>query len=342
MVATLEDTKRQAIATKLADMKAVQNLLIANEQLFINACNDSELCDRFRDMLEDDRKNLGVLETTIVQYGVQSEPKETTTKMIEAVQKLMKGSELTMFEKVGQHELLKHQQTMAGMLVHKAAQVVGADIEAAITPLNTVNFENRAHQEQLKGVLEILGVRELTGKDPDQGVWARVQDAVAAMSGIIGGAVTRTKDEMNIVEIITMDHRKVDTLFMEIEKTDDPQKLQEFFGQIYKDLSVHAEAEEQIVYPAVRSYYTDTQELYDEQAEMKQMLAKIKAMNPSSADFKAQIKQLKTAVQDHVKQEEGDMFPQIRRNLSEAQMEQMATQFKEAKSKLQQEMAKKS
>ncbi|MBE9184552.1 hemerythrin domain-containing protein [Microcoleus sp. LEGE 07076] len=340
MVATLEDTKRQAIAMKLADMKALQNLLIANEQLFINSCNDSELCDRFRDMLEDDRKNLGVLETTIVQYGIQTEPRETTTKMIEEVQKLMEGSELTMFEKVGQHELLKHQQTMAGMLIHKAAQVVGADIEAAITPLNTVNFENRAHQEQLKGVLEILGVRELTGKDPDQGVWARVQDAVAAMSGIIGGAVTRTKDEMNITEIITMDHRKVDTLFMEIEKTEEPQKLQEFFGQLYKDLSVHAEAEEQIVYPAVRSYYTDTQELYNEQAEMKQMLAKIKAMSPSSSDFKAQIKQLKTAVQDHVKQEESDMFSQIRSNLSEAQMEQMATQFKAAKSTLQQEMAK--
>ncbi|MEG5058432.1 hemerythrin domain-containing protein [Microcoleus sp. A2-C5] len=342
MVATLEDTKRQAIAMKLADMKALQNLLIANEQLFINSCNDSELCDRFRDMLEDDRKNLGVLETTIIQYGIQAEPKETTTKMIEAVQKLMKGSELTMFEKVGQHELLKHQQTMAGLLVNKAAQVVGADIEAAITPLNTVNFENRAHQEQLKGVLEVLGVRELTGKDPDQGVWARVQDAMAAMSGIIGGAVTRTKEEMNIAEIITMDHRKVDTIFMEIEKTDDPQKLQEFFGQLYKDLSVHAEAEEQVVYPAVRSYYTDTQALYNEQAEMKQMLAKIKALNPSSSDFKAQIQQLKAAVQAHVKEEENDMFPQIRRNFSEAQMEQMATQFKAAKSTIQQEMAKKS
>jgi len=339
MVATLEDTKRQAIGMKLADMKALQNLLIANEQLFINSCNDSELCDRFRNMLEDDRKNMGVLETVIVQYGVQSEPKETTTKMIEEVQKLMEGSELTMFEKVTQHELLKHKQTMAGLLVHKAAQVVGADIEAAIVPLNTVNFENRAHQEQLKGVMEILGVRELTGKDPDQGVWARVQDAMAAMSGIIGGAVTRTKDEMNITEIITMDHRKVDTIFMEIEKTNDPQKLQEFFGQLYKDLSVHSEAEEQIVYPAVRSYYSNTQQLYDEQAEMKQMLAQIKALNPSASNFKAQIQQLKTAVQTHVKEEENDMFPQIRRNLSEAQMEQMATQFKAAKSTIQQEMA---
>ncbi|MEG3928945.1 hemerythrin domain-containing protein [Microcoleus sp. D3_18a_C4] len=339
MVATLEDTKRQAIAMKLADMKALQNLLIANEQLFINSCNDSELAQRFRDMLEDDRKNLGVLETVIVQYGIQTEPKETSAKMIEEVQQLMQGSELTLFEKVTQHELLKHKQTMAGLLIHKAAQVVGADIEAAITPLNTVNFENRAHQEQLKGVLEILGVRELTGKDPDQGVWARVQDAMAAMTGIIGGAVTRTKDEMNITEILTMDHRKTDTLFMEIASTDDPQKLQEFFGQLYKDLSVHAEAEEQIVYPAIRSYYSNTQELYDEQAEMKQMLAKIKSMNPSSSDFKAQIKQLQAAVQDHVKEEESDMFAQIRRNLSEAQMEQMATQFKAAKSTMQQEMA---
>ncbi|WP_373535832.1 hemerythrin domain-containing protein [Microcoleus sp.] len=142
------------------------------------------------------------------------------------------------------------------------------------------------------------------------------------------------------VYVNTMDHRKVDTIFMEIEKTEDPQKLQEFFGQLYKDLSVHAEAEEQIVYPAVRSYYTDTQELYNEQAEMKQMLAKIKALNPSSSDFKAQIQQLKAAVQAHVKEEENDMFPQIRRNFSEAQMEQMATQFKAAKSTIQQEMAK--
>ncbi len=340
MVATLEDTKRQAIGMKLADMKALQNLLIANEQLFINSCNDSELCDRFRNMLEDDRKNMGVLETVIVQYGVQSEPKETTTEMIKEVQKLMQGSELTLFEKVSQHELLKHKQTMAGLLVHKAAQVVGADIEAAIVPLNTVNFENRAHQEQLKGVMEILGVRELTGKDPEQGVWARVQDAMAAMSGIIGGAVTRTKDDMNITEVISMDHRKVDTLFMEIEKTDDPQKLQEFFGQLYKDLSVHAEAEEQIVYPAIRSFYSDTQELYDEQAEMKQMLAHIKALRPSAtAEFKAQIEQLKIAVKAHVKEEENDMFPYIRRNMSEAQMEQMATQFKAAKSSLQQEIA---
>lgn len=58
---------------------------------------------------------------------------------------------------------------------------IGVVEAVAIGPLNQVNFKNRAHQEQLKGVMEVLGTRELTGKDPDQSVWARTQDAVAAL-----------------------------------------------------------------------------------------------------------------------------------------------------------------
>jgi hemerythrin superfamily protein len=127
---------------------------------------------------------------------------------------------------------------------------------------------------------------------------------------------------------------------VEVQGTNEPQKLQEYFGQIYKDLSAHSEAEEQIVYPAVRSYYADTQELYDEQAEMKQMLEEIKSMNPSNIDdFKAKVQQLMSAVLKHVQEEENDMFPKIRDNFSDEQQKQMATQFKEAKSRLQQEMA---
>lgn len=61
-----------------------------------------------------------------------------------------------------------------------------------IEPLYTVNFENRAHQEQLKGVLYILGTRELTGQDPEQGVWASVQDTIAALKGIVGGVANQT------------------------------------------------------------------------------------------------------------------------------------------------------
>ncbi|NEQ24974.1 MAG: DNA nickase, partial [Microcoleus sp. SIO2G3] len=317
-------------------------LISSSVMLPISFCSLEMIRKRLQDFIQDDQKNLGVLDTVIVQYGVQSEPKESAQKMVEQAQKMMESSELSLYEKASQLELLKHKQTMTGLLIHKCAQVVGADVMAAISPLNAVNFDSRAHQEQLKGILEILGTRELTGQEPDQGLWGRVQDAMAALSGVVGSAVTRSDDEMSIRDIIRMDHTKVNTLFAEIAQSNDPQKIQEYFGQIYKDLSAHAEAEEQVVYPAVRPFYGegDTKELYDEQAEMKQMLKQIQSLNPSNMDeFKSRVKKLADAVGDHVRQEESTMFSAIGTNCSKEQEKQMATQFKEAKSKIQQQMA---
>lgn len=339
MVTSLTDSKRQAIAEKLADMRAVQNLLISNERTFIQETNDPELRDRFQNMLKDDEKNLGILETAIIQYGIQAKPSEVTHRMIEQIQGTMKGSELTLYKKVVQHELLKHAQAMSGIVIHKAAQKVGADVDAAIAPLNTVNFENRAHQEQLKGVMEVLGVLELTGLEADQGLWARVQDAVAALTGVAGSVVTQNSDksDLNIQDVIRLDHQKVNVLFAEIEKTDNPQKAQEYFGQLYKDLTAHAEAEEHVAYPAVRPFYGegDTQELYDEQAQMKVLLDEIKALTPASPEFKNKVMQLKDIVMDHVRQEESTFFAAIRNNLSSEQSEKIATDFKEYKKQLQ-------
>jgi hemerythrin superfamily protein len=343
MVSTLDDTKRQAIATKLADIKLLQELIIEIEQRFLRESTDSEVSDRLQKFLEDDQKNLGIIETVIVQYGNPAQPRQTVQQEADKIRELMQGSELTFFEKVSKHELLKHQQVTSGLLVHKAAQKVGADVLAAIGPINTVNFENRAHQEQLKGLLEILGVRELTGQEADQGIWGRVQDAIAAFSGVVGSAVTQgtDKQDANIQDIIRLDHNKVNVLFTEIAQSNDPHKIQEYFGQLYKDLTAHAEAEEEVVYPRVRAFYgqNDTQELYDEQAQMKQLLSEIKSLDPSTSQFKDRVKNLADIVTDHVRQEESTLFAAIRNNLSSDQTEQWATEFKAAKAKIQQRLA---
>lgn len=342
MVATLDDTKRSAIAVRLADVKAFQELIIANEETLVSQVNDSEIQKRLQDMLDSDRKNLGVIETVIVQYGIQAEPRDITKKFVEMTQQMMQGSDLSMYDKFAQHELLKHGQAMTGIMLHKAAQVVGADIDIAFGPLNTVNFENRAHQEQLKGMLEQIGTRELTGKDADQGLWARVQDAVAAFSGVVGSVVTHNTDkkDMNIQDLIRLDHNKVNTLFTELLQSNDPQKIQEYFGQIYKDLLAHSEAEEQVVYPKVRSFYPEdkVQELYDEQGHFRVLLDEIKAIDPSSSQFKDKVKDLMGEVGDHIRQEEFDMFTAIQNNMSSDQSEQLSSQFKEAKAQAQQKM----
>ncbi|MGB3190157.1 MAG: hemerythrin domain-containing protein [Limnoraphis sp.] len=342
MPITLTDAKRATIAQKLADMRAIQNLILMSERQFIQECSDNDIRSRLQDMIEDDEKNLGIIETTITQYGNQAEPKDKVQKMVNQAQEMMQGSELTLYEKMAQHELLKHGQVLSGLVVHKAAQVVGADVQEALAPLNAVNFENRAHQEQLKGILEYLGTRELTGQEPDDSIWGQIQDALAAMTGVLGSATTQASDasDMDIMTLIFMDHQKAKTLIREIEKTQDPNKIREYFGQLYKDLVAHAKAEEEVVYPRIRSFYgePDTQELYDEQAELEKVLNEMKASEPNAEAFQAMVKRVKDMVGDHTRQEEGTMFAAMRKNMNDSQREQMATEFKEAKKRLQTQM----
>lgn len=336
MSITLEDPKRTAIAVKLAEMKATQNLLIANDRALIQACHNQEISNRLESFLKDDQKNLGIIDTVIVQYGIKAEPKPSVQKNIEEVGIMMQDSDISLLDKVAKHELLKHTQAISGLLVHKAGQVVGEDIAVAIAPLNAVNFENRGHEEQLKGIMESLSTLELTGKPAESGLWANVQDTLAAVSGLAGGIMNHSDQTVSICDLIRLDHTKVNTLLAQIKATDDPQKLEEYFGQIYQDLSAHSEAEEEVVYPVIRSYYDDIQHLYDEQAAMKQLLEQIKAMNcEDTVAFKAAIKGLTVALTAHVSEEEKDMFPLIQHNFSEQQQEQMATDFTTAKSKIQ-------
>jgi len=339
MVTTLDDTKRVAIGERLADLRAFQDLIISNEQKLIDACPYEDVRERLQNMLEDDQKNIGIIDTVIVQYGIQAEPSAATKIFIPQFERMMSGDEFTFYQKLIHHELLKHGQAMSGIMIHKAAQVVGADIEVAITPLNTVNFEGRAHQEQLKGMLERVGVREMTGLDAQQGLWARVQDAVAALTGVVGSVVKRTDDEMSIRDLLLADHTKADVLFGEILGSNEPDKLQEYFGQLYKDIKAHGIAEEQVVYPAVRPYYELTQEIYDQTDEVMETLDAIKLLNPSESEFKLKIEQLRTATRNHIDQEEKDIFPKLRDNFSHEQQKQMATEFKAAKRKIQEETA---
>ncbi|GAA6615396.1 hemerythrin HHE cation-binding protein [Scytonema sp. NUACC26] len=188
MVVTLDDTKRSAIATELADLKALQELLIATEQKLLPAVSsDSEISNRLNDFIKDDQQDLAVIQGVIDKFSGSVQPRDSIRQYVDQVHRLMDGTELTLYQKVSAHERIKHQAVMTGLIVHKAAQVVGEDVKEAIGPLNQVNFKNRAHQEQLKAVLEVLGTRELTGKDPDQSVWARAQDAVAALRGVFDG-----------------------------------------------------------------------------------------------------------------------------------------------------------
>jgi len=110
-------------------------------------------------------------------------------------------------------------------------QVVGADVDLAIT-LNTVNFENRAHQANSKASWKRwASVNWTRGRSGS----ARLH-AAAAATGVIGSVVTQNTDkqDMNIQDVIRADHSKVNTLFTELLQSNDLKKIQVFRSDLQR------------------------------------------------------------------------------------------------------------
>ena len=52
---------------------------------------------------------------------------------------------------------------------------------------------------------------------------------------------------MDSIETLEKDHDRIRSLFCELEGTADPQKLQDSFDKLGNILTIHAEAEEQVL-----------------------------------------------------------------------------------------------
>ena len=147
---------------------------------------------------------------------------------------------------------------------------------------------------------------------------------------------------MDVLEIIRADHRLIESLFSQIEQTNDNYKLYECFNQLYEALNVHAEVEEQVFYPAIRNCQ-GTNELLDdaqkEHEEARQILEELGSLSPTKDEFKQKIATLKQVIQHHVQQEENEVFSKVRACMNEEERSQIGSKFATVKSKLQSEIS---
>ena len=109
--------------------------------------------------------------------------------------------------------------------------------------------------------------------------------------------------------------------------------------QICKALKVHAEIEEEIFYPAVRKAI-DNADLMDEalveHSGAKELIAQLEDMSPDDELYDAKVTVLGEQIRHHVKEEEGEMFPQAKKAKVDA--ESLGVQMKERKAELMAEL----
>jgi len=115
--------------------------------------------------------------------------------------------------------------------------------------------------------------------------------------------------------LLRADHKHVAALFAEYEATKSVAKKKKLVAEICTELSVHAQVEEEIFYPAVQKASKDHElvpEAIVEHASLKDLIAQVEGKEPVGEMFDAKITVLSEYVKHHVKEEQNEMFPKAK------------------------------
>jgi len=126
----------------------------------------------------------------------------------------------------------------------------------------------------------------------------------------------RSAAPRDALALLKADHQLVQQLFDKFEKTRAEDRKSALAEQICNELAVHAQIEEEIFYPAAREAIRDTDLISEatvEHQSAKDLIEQIQSGGSGDDLFEAKVTVLGEYVRHHVREEEREMFPQIRK-----------------------------
>jgi len=149
--------------------------------------------------------------------------------------------------------------------------------------------------------------------------------------------MAKGNEKLNALELLKQDHAKVKQSFKEFEKMDheDEATMQEMVRAVCAELKAHTTIEEEIFYPAVRAAIEDEDLMNEAQVEhqsAKELIAQLEGMKPDDPMYSATFTVLGEYVLHHVKEEESEMFPQVRK--AKLDLEELGAKIMERKQQL--------
>lgn len=126
---------------------------------------------------------------------------------------------------------------------------------------------------------------------------------------------TKRATPKDAIAMLKSDHEVVSQLFAEYEKTRSVDKKKALVAEICTELGVHAQIEEEIFYPAVKTALKDkllVPEATVEHAGVKDLIAQLEDAEPDGEMYDAKVKVLSEYVKHHVKEEQTEMFPKVK------------------------------
>jgi hemerythrin superfamily protein len=126
---------------------------------------------------------------------------------------------------------------------------------------------------------------------------------------------SKTPDAINLLK---EDHQKVEKAFKEFEQMnrEDTASCRQLIVTVCEDLKIHTTLEEEIFYPAVREAIEDEDIMNEAAVEhetAKMLIEQLENMAADDPNYFATFTVLGEYVRHHIKEEQGEMFPQAKK-----------------------------
>ena len=127
---------------------------------------------------------------------------------------------------------------------------------------------------------------------------------------------------VDAIAMLKADHRLVHDLFTQYASAGDGSTKQMIAEQVFTALEVHAQLEENVFYPAYETMTgkNGTQLVADSRLaheHVKELLIELQGIDLDEEEFEAKFQELMHTVEQHVAQEEDEMFPEAEQILAE-------------------------
>ncbi|MBC7692360.1 MAG: hemerythrin domain-containing protein [Methylotenera sp.] len=143
-----------------------------------------------------------------------------------------------------------------------------------------------------------------------------------------------SKRKLDATEQLQMDHMKVELLFGQVKLVRDSKLRGKIIQKIVFELETHARIEEEIFYPAcekIAELKAIINESYEEHKQIKNLLNDLSRSSMSSDKIEAKLTVLIEDVMHHVRAEENELFPKVRKAMSQNKLDKLGGQLRTAK-----------
>ena len=120
---------------------------------------------------------------------------------------------------------------------------------------------------------------------------------------------------MDVLQFLKDEHDEAKAVFGKLEKAKGAEAAR-LWEQLSSMLSLHEELEETYFYPRLREA-SSTEDLilegYQEHHVMDVLISEISGLKPSAEEWEPKIKVLQENTEHHIEEEEGELFPKVRK-----------------------------